>query len=136
MFLLEEDLPKLAPGTLVIDVSCDEGMGFAWARPTSFDEPMFTVGDHVHHYGVDHSSSYLWDAATWENSEALVPFLRPVLEGPTCWDGDCTLLSSRGENLQPKFEHSGHISHLIIQRNESGAFPARLVSCQPENFSG
>ncbi|MFE9687834.1 N(5)-(carboxyethyl)ornithine synthase [Streptomyces sp. NPDC006285] len=91
MFLIEEDLPKLAPGTLVIDVSCDQGMGFAWARPTNFDEPMFTVGDRVHYYAVDHSPSYLWDAATWENSEALIPFLRPVLQGPAGWDGDPTI---------------------------------------------
>ncbi|WP_447038580.1 N(5)-(carboxyethyl)ornithine synthase [Streptomyces sp. DSM 118878] len=91
MFLIEEDLPKLAPGTLVIDVSCDEGMGFAWARPTTFNEPMFTVGDHINYYAVDHSPSYLWDSATWENSQALIPFLRPVLEGPTGWDGDRTI---------------------------------------------
>ncbi|MFF1920006.1 N(5)-(carboxyethyl)ornithine synthase [Streptomyces sp. NPDC058221] len=91
MFLIEEDLPKLAPGTLVIDVSCDEGMGFAWARPTTFSEPMFTVGTNVHYYAVDHSPSYLWDAATWENSEALIPFLRTVLEGPAGWDGDRTI---------------------------------------------
>jgi hypothetical protein len=25
---------------LIIDVSCDEGMGFGWARPASFAEPM------------------------------------------------------------------------------------------------
>ncbi|THA78060.1 alanine dehydrogenase [Streptomyces sp. A0642] len=90
-FLIEADLPKLAPGTLVIDVSCDEGMGFTWARPTTFSEPMFTVGDNVHYYAVDHSPSYLWDAATWENSEALIPFLRPVLEGPAGWEGDRTI---------------------------------------------
>ncbi|MER5970533.1 N(5)-(carboxyethyl)ornithine synthase [Streptomyces sp. NPDC002055] len=103
MFLIEEDLPKLAPGTLVIDVSCDEGMGFTWARPTTFDDPMFTVGDHVHHYGVDHSPSYLWDAATWENSEALIPFLRPVLAGPAGWDGDTTIrraIEIRGGTVQ------------------------------------
>ncbi|MFG2670404.1 N(5)-(carboxyethyl)ornithine synthase [Streptomyces sp. NPDC048445] len=103
MFLIQEDLPKLAPGTLVIDVSCDEGMGFAWARPTTFDEPMFTVGDNVHYYAVDHSPSYLWDAATWENSEALIPFLRTVLEGPAGWDGDRTIsraIEIRGGTVQ------------------------------------
>jgi len=29
---------------------------------------------------VDHSPSYLWNSATWENSLALIPFLRPVLD--------------------------------------------------------
>jgi len=91
-FLIDEDLATLTPGTLVIDVSCDEGMGFSWARPTTFTEPMFTVGDGVHYYGVDHSPSYLWNSATWENSEAVIPFLRPVLDGPDGWDADETIL--------------------------------------------
>ncbi|WP_413815906.1 N(5)-(carboxyethyl)ornithine synthase [Kitasatospora purpeofusca] len=90
-FLIDEDLATLAPGTLVIDVSCDEGMGFSWARPTTFTEPMFTVGDNVHYYGVDHSPSYLWNSATWENSEALIPYLRPVLEGPSSWEANKTI---------------------------------------------
>ncbi|WP_405582031.1 N(5)-(carboxyethyl)ornithine synthase [Streptomyces sp. NBC_01190] len=112
MFLIEDDLATLAPGTLVIDVSCDEGMGFAWARPTTFADPMFTVGDQVHYYGVDHSPSYLWDSATWENSEALLPYLRAVLDGPDGWDGDETIrraIEIRGGTVQnPKvlaFQH-------------------------------
>ena len=65
-----------APGTLVVDVSCDEAMGFSWARPTTFADPTFVVGDNVLYYAVDHSPSYLWNSATWEISEALLPFLR------------------------------------------------------------
>ncbi|NGY62323.1 alanine dehydrogenase [Lentzea sp. NEAU-D13] len=83
-FLINDDLSTLASGTLVVDVSCDEGMGFEWARPTSFAQPDFLVGDHVHYYGVDHSPSYLWNSATWEISEALLPHLRTVLSG--VWD--------------------------------------------------
>ncbi|MEZ0092558.1 alanine dehydrogenase [Streptacidiphilus sp. EB129] len=90
-FLIDEDLDRLTPGTLVVDVSCDEGMGFSWARPTTFTEPMFTIGDNVHYYAVDHSPSYLWNAATWENSEALIPHLRTVLDGPRSWDADETI---------------------------------------------
>ncbi|MCX2951365.1 N(5)-(carboxyethyl)ornithine synthase [Lentzea sp. NEAU-D7] len=83
-FLTNADLSTVAPGTLVVDVSCDAGMGFEWARPTTFTEPDFLVGDHVRYYGVDHSPSYLWNSATWEISEALLPHLRPVLTG--AWD--------------------------------------------------
>jgi alanine dehydrogenase len=90
-FLVDEDLPLLAPGTLVVDVSCDLGMGFSWARPTSFEDPMFVVGNHVSYYAVDHSPSYLWDSATWENSEALLPYLPVVLAGGVGWDGDETI---------------------------------------------
>lgn len=91
MFLDDDDLSVLAPGTLVIDVSCDEAMGFSWARPTSFEEPMFVVGDNVHYYAVDHSPSYLWNSATWEISEALLPFLPTVLAGPDAWQADDTI---------------------------------------------
>ena len=90
-FLIDEDLATLRPGTLIVDVSCDEAMGFSWARPTSFSEPTFVVGDNVHYYGVDHSPSYLWNSATWENSEALLPYLRAVLTGPDAWDADETI---------------------------------------------
>jgi alanine dehydrogenase len=90
-FLTNDDLPSLTSGTIIVDVSCDEGMGFEWARPTTFDEPTFTVGDGVTYYGVDHSPSYLWNSATWEISQALLPFVHQVLSGGAAWDADETL---------------------------------------------
>ena len=91
MFITNQDLKLLDPGTLIIDVSCDEGMGFEWARPTTFEEPMFTVGDNVHYYAVDHSPSHLWNSATWEISEGLLPYLPIVMAGPDAWDKDVTI---------------------------------------------
>jgi alanine dehydrogenase len=91
IFLRTEDLDRFRTGSIIVDVSCDEGMGFDWARPTSFEDPAFVVGDNILYYAVDHSPSYLWNSATWENSNALIPFLRPVLEGPDAWDADETL---------------------------------------------
>jgi alanine dehydrogenase len=91
MFLDTDDLPQLPPGTLIVDVSCDEDMAFAWARPTSFEAPMLTVGEDVRYYAVDHSPSYLWDSATWEISEALLPHLATVLAGPEAWAADPTI---------------------------------------------
>jgi alanine dehydrogenase len=90
-FLVEDDLAGFASGSIIVDVSCDEGMGFSWARPTSFHDPTFTVGDGVLYYAVDHTPSYLWNSATWENSAAILPFLRTVLSGPDAWDADETI---------------------------------------------
>jgi alanine dehydrogenase len=103
MFLTGDDLAAFAPGSLIVDVSCDEGMGFSWARPTSFAEPMITVGGNIYYYAVDHSPSLLWNSATWEISEALLPHLRPVLAGPKAWDADPTIrraLEIRGGIIQ------------------------------------
>jgi alanine dehydrogenase len=91
MFVTNEDVGLFQRGSLIVDVSCDEGMGFEWARPTSFDEPMFTVGPGVHYYAVDHSPSYLWNSATWEISAALVPHLRTVMSGPEEWERSETI---------------------------------------------
>lgn len=90
-FVTNDDLDLFAPGTLFVDVSCDEGMGFEWARPTSFADPIFTVGRGLHYYAVDHSPSFLWNSATWENSEALLEYLPTVMAGPPAWDADETI---------------------------------------------
>jgi alanine dehydrogenase len=52
---------------------------------------MFTVGDNLHYYAVDHSPSYLWNSATWEISDALLRYLPIVMAGPQAWDGDETI---------------------------------------------
>jgi alanine dehydrogenase len=91
MLVTDDELHRYAPGRLFVDVSCDEGMGFEWARPTSFAEPMFTVGDGVHYYAVDHTPSLLFNSASWEISEALIPFLEAVMSGPDGWDGSPTI---------------------------------------------
>ena len=91
MFLTNDEVGALQRGSLIIDVSCDEGMGFEWATPTSFAEPILSVGSGVHYYAVDHSPSYLWNSATWEISEALLPHLGAVMAGPDGWQASDTI---------------------------------------------
>ncbi|MCF6379313.1 N(5)-(carboxyethyl)ornithine synthase [Nocardioides KLBMP 9356] len=90
-YLQTSDLDGFRARSLIVDVSCDKGMGFSWAVPTTFEDPMFTVGGRVYYYAVDHSPSYLWNSATWENSEALLPFVDAVLGGPPAWDANPTI---------------------------------------------
>ncbi len=123
MFLTEDDLDVLASGTMVIDVSCDEGMGFSWARPTSFSSPSFFVGDDVLYYAVDHSPSYLWNSATWEISEALLPFLPTVLDGRQGWDGNPTIRRAV-EILDGVIQNPAILSF----QNRSPTYPHRSLS--------
>ncbi|MFF6801200.1 N(5)-(carboxyethyl)ornithine synthase [Streptomyces sp. NPDC012616] len=113
-FVTEEELALFRPGSFFVDVSCDQGMGFSWARPTTFSEPMPTVGPGCHYYGVDHSPSHLWNSATWEISEALLPYLRKVMSGPAAWEDDPTVGKAveirDGVVLNPRilsFQHRG-----------------------------
>jgi alanine dehydrogenase len=86
VYLQADDLAAFRPGSVIVDVSCDLGMGFSWARPTSFAAPIIEIARSVHYYAVDHSPSLLWNSATWEISEALLPHLEALLAGPAVWD--------------------------------------------------
>ena len=86
----EEEIPKLKSGCLIIDVSCDEGMGFPFARPTTFLEPMLRIGK-LDYYGVDHTPSYLWESASRSVSAALVVHLPSLLAGRGGWAANETL---------------------------------------------
>jgi alanine dehydrogenase len=90
MFVTKEELDVFPRGTVFVDVSCDERMGFEWARPTTFADPMFEVGGH-YYYAVDHSPSFLWNSATWEVSDALLPHVGTVMAGPDAWAADQTI---------------------------------------------
>ncbi len=90
MFVPAHDADKLMKGTLIIDISCDEGMGFWCAKPTSFEHPMFEVVGKFY-YAVDHSPSFYWNSASWEISNALLPFLSTVMGGANIWEKNNTI---------------------------------------------
>ena len=80
----------LKPNSLIIDVSCDEGMGFFFAKPTSFKRPMFKYGT-TDYYAVDHTPSYLWDSASRAISAALIDYLPTVVGGRDRWQHNETI---------------------------------------------
>jgi alanine dehydrogenase len=89
-FVTEAEKTSLKPGSLIIDVSCDEGMGFYFATPTTFKNPMFKVGK-TDYYAVDHTPSYLWESASRSISAALIVYLPTVLEGRASWQRNETI---------------------------------------------
>lgn len=77
-FLSNQDVLGLRKNLLIIDVSCDKGIGFEFAIPTSFENPLrkFNL---ITYYSVDHTPSYLWEAASYEISEAVFPFIKYMI---------------------------------------------------------
>ena len=90
IFVTEDEISYLKPGCLIIDVSCDEGMGFFFAKPTTFINPMFKIGN-VDYYAVDHTPSYLWESASRSISAALIVHLPTVLGGYKSWQQNETI---------------------------------------------
>lgn len=79
VFIGDGDIPKFRKECLIVDVSCDQGMGFSFARPTDFSAPMRRLGN-ILYYSVDHTPSLLWDSASWEISRSLLPYLDDFAE--------------------------------------------------------
>lgn len=116
--LRTDELDALRPGTLRIDMSCDEGMGFELGRPTSLTDPTCTVGDEgVTYDAVDHSPSHLWLSATHAIGRALPPFQADVMAGPTGWAANETV------------EKAIDIREGVIQHSRSRRFQGRSETC-------
>jgi alanine dehydrogenase len=89
-FVTEEEETSLKPGCLIIDISCDEGMGFFFAKPTTFRDPMIRIGT-IDYYAVDHTPSYLWESASRSVSGALIVHLPTVVAGRDDWQQNETI---------------------------------------------
>ena len=89
-FVTEKEKDNLKPGCLIIDVSCDEGMGFYFAKPTTFKNPILNI-DGIDYYAVDHTPSYLWESASRSISAALIVYLSTILDGHESWMKDNTI---------------------------------------------
>lgn len=92
-YVLEEEKKMLKKGALIIDVSCDEGMGFYFAKPTTFKHPIIAV-DSIDYYAVDHTPSYFWESASRSISAALIPHLSSVIGGRGCWEKNKTITNA------------------------------------------
>jgi len=89
-FVTEEEKGVFKKDCLIIDVSCDEGMGFYFAKPTTFKEPILHI-ENIHYYAVDHTPSYLWESASRSISAALIVYLSTILGGHKSWMEDITI---------------------------------------------
>lgn len=89
-FVNENEKSRLKPGALIIDVSCDEGMGFYFAKPTTFKNPIISV-DKIDYYAVDHTPSYLWESASRSISAALIVHVPSVINGRKSWKENETI---------------------------------------------
>jgi len=113
-FVTYEEKSCLKKGCLIIDVSCDEGMGFYFAKPTTFKEPMFSV-EQVDYYAVDHTPSYLWESASRSISAALIVHLPTVLAGEERWEKDATV------------HRAINVNHGVVQKDEILRFQNRAL---------
>jgi alanine dehydrogenase len=121
MFVQQGELNKLVRVRDIIDVSCDKEMGFYFAKPTDFDQPTFKVDSgYINYYSVDHTPALYWDAASYEISKALLPYLTPMVKGQ--WHSDATLSAAI------EIENGSIINNKIIQFQHREANPPYRIA--------
>lgn len=118
LFLSLDDIDRFHRPCLIVDVSCSKSMGFSFASPTSFEAPFMEFGN-ITYYAVDHTPSLLWDAASYEISQALVSFLPDLIAK----NENQTIAQAKdireGEILNPAiidFQHRESSYPYIVQR--------------------
>ena len=75
----EEDLERMRPGSLIVDVSCDEAGAVETSHPTTVADPVY-VHKGVVHYAVDHTPSLYFRTATESISAVVARFVSDVAE--------------------------------------------------------
>lgn len=76
-FLTQDDL-KAARNKLIIDLSCDDRMGFDFAHATSMDKPVLKIEEN-YYYAVDHIPTLDWKNVSLEISCEIVPIVNYFL---------------------------------------------------------
>ena len=76
----EEVLERLRPGSLIVDVSCDEAGAIETSRPTTVSDPIY-IHKGIVHYAVDHTPSLYYRTATESISGVVARFVSDLAEG-------------------------------------------------------
>jgi alanine dehydrogenase len=75
----EEMVRQMKPGSVVVDVSIDQGGCFATSRPTSLSEPHFVVHE-VIHYCVPNMTANIARTASRAMANAAFPYIEALTE--------------------------------------------------------
>jgi alanine dehydrogenase len=78
VLVTEEMVKAMKPGSVILDLSIDQGGCVATSRPTTWDDPIFTVHDVVH-YCVPNMTANIARTASRALANAVLPTLREVL---------------------------------------------------------
>jgi alanine dehydrogenase len=74
-----DDLKRMKPGSVIIDVAIDQGGCIATSRPTSHSEPTFMVDDVVH-YCVTNMPGAVGRTSTFALCNVTLPWVLEIAE--------------------------------------------------------
>lgn len=78
--IYREDLKRMKPNALIIDISCDRNGAIETSIPTSIASPTYIV-EGITHYVVDHTPSLFYRTVSKELSLSVKPYLNELISG-------------------------------------------------------
>lgn len=78
--IYREDLKRMRPGSLIIDVSCDPELEIETSKPTTIDNPVYEV-DGIIHYAVDNTPAMFPRTVTKCLSEGYCKYVDAIILG-------------------------------------------------------
>lgn len=93
--IYQSDLNRFKPGTMLIDVSCDEHGAIETTVPTSLEDPIYEI-DNVIHYAVDHTPTIFYRSSSSAISTETVKYIDDLVENRPNEILDNTLIIDNG----------------------------------------
>lgn len=98
--IYREDLRRLKRGCMIVDVSCDESLEIETSRPTTFDDPVYTV-DGVLHYAVDNTPAMAYKTVSEIVSKQFAPYVDDLVTGQYRPNLEAAVAARGGAPLDP-----------------------------------
>lgn len=76
--IYREDLKRMKPGAMIVDISCDRAGAVETSIPTTIENPDYIV-DGIRHYVVDHTPSLFYKSTSLSISKVVVMFLDSLI---------------------------------------------------------
>lgn len=119
-FVSETEINDLHSVDNIIDVSCDEGMGFYFAKPTTMNNPVFEVNNtKIKYYSVDHTPTIYWDASSYQISKVVLYYISDILS--SAWNKN-EVLNNAAEIIDGKIKNN----KIIKFQNREADFPYKV----------
>lgn len=77
--IYRDDLKRMKPGALIIDISCDRNGGIETSIPTTITDPIYEV-EGVFHYVVDHTPSLFYKSVSKDLSAIVSCYIDDLIE--------------------------------------------------------
>jgi N5-(carboxyethyl)ornithine synthase len=74
------DLARMCPGSVIIDISCDDGLGIETSHSTTIADPIYEE-EGIFHYAVDHVPALLFKDASASISAAIAAYVDELADG-------------------------------------------------------